>query len=201
LGEVATQRDDGPISESVWVVGTLVFYIPFAVGALVWIGVVYGPDTLVARVFGHVPVVEFGMGAAVGLAIAMGTRVLLRASPLAERMGATLGRMLGPMSLAGCVALATCSAVGEELVFRAALQPEIGIVWATVAFAAVHVPFERDLWPWPLFALAVGALLAGLFELTGSVVAPVAAHLVINAHNLWLVARRWGAQPEPDPSI
>ncbi|MBW2253922.1 MAG: CPBP family intramembrane metalloprotease, partial [Deltaproteobacteria bacterium] len=100
----------------------------------------------------------------------------------------------------GCVALATCSAVGEELVFRGALQPEIGVIWATVAFAAVHVPFEPDMWPWPLFALAVGVLLAGLFEITGAVVAPVSAHLVINAHNLWLIARRWGAEPAPEGS-
>jgi len=180
--------------------GTLVFYVPLAAGALLWIGLARGPNILVARVLGEAPLVGLALGAASGLAVALGTRVLLRVSPMAEGMGVVLGRMLGPMSLAGCVALATFSAIGEELVFRAALQPEIGVIWATVAFAAVHVPFERDLWPWPLFALAVGALLAGLFEVTGAVMAPVAAHLAINAHNLRLVARRWGTPSGPSGS-
>lgn len=184
------------LPEMVWVLGTLVFYVPCAVAASLWIGLSHGPQVLVARLTGVDPVAGLLLGLGVGTAVALGTRLSMRVSPLSNRMGAVLGRMLGPMSLEACVALALLSAVGEELLFRAALQPAIGVVWATLAFAAVHVPVDRDLWPWPLFALGTGALLAGLYEVTGGAIAPIAAHFAINAHNLYLVARRFGDEPE-----
>ncbi len=70
------------------------------------------------------------------------------------------------------------------------LQAQLGIPIATVLFAAVHVPFHRTLWMWPLFALASGALLGGLYLWTGAALAPAVCHFVIDAANLgWLTPR------------
>jgi hypothetical protein len=85
--------------------------------------------------------------------------------------------------------LAFSSAIGEELLFRAVLQPELGLLASSLLFALVHVPFERDLLLWPLFAFAVGLLLGALFWWSGAVMASVSLHMVVNLLNLVRITR------------
>ena len=56
-------------------------------------------------------------------------------------------------------------------------------------FGLAHFAPRRTLWPWTGFALLAGGLLGALFEATGNLAAPVAAHAVINAVNLRLLTR------------
>jgi membrane protease YdiL (CAAX protease family) len=109
------------------------------------------------------------------------------------RWGADLARelaeVLGPLTLAECVALAALSGVAEELFFRGALQPRLGWLAATLLFGFAHFAPRRALWPWTGFAVIAGGLLGGLFAATGNLVAPVAAHAAINAVNLRLLTR------------
>lgn len=53
-----------------------------------------------------------------------------------------MGRLIaGDLSLAGVLALGVSAGVGEELLVRGALQPRVGVLWASVLFAAGHVQY------------------------------------------------------------
>ena len=53
-----------------------------------------------------------------------------------------MGKLIvGELSLAGVLALGVSAGVGEELLVRGALQPRVGVMWASVLFAAGHVQY------------------------------------------------------------
>ncbi len=118
-----------------------------------------------------------GIGAA-GLVV-LGARLSLWMGwtrELEQRLALHLGHLRAPTYWS----LAICSGVGEEVLFRGAIQGSLGPVWATLLFAAAHVPLEREMRAWPLFALIVGTLFAGLTVWSGSVLSSVVAHVLIN---------------------
>lgn len=161
-----------------------------AVGSALWLGGRLGPGGLVLALFGEAPVRDLLLGAAAGIVVAAVSRWATRRVAWVRRLARAMARMLGPLSLGACAALAAFSAVGEEMLFRGVLQPALGWLPATLLFAAAHVPTERDLAPWPLFALLAGLLLAGLYELTSALAAPIACHFVVNLLNLAALAAR-----------
>ena len=117
-------------------------------------------------------------------------------------MSDALGSLLGPISGRTCLCLAVTSGLGEELLFRAAIQPELGLLATSLLFGVVHWPVQRDLVLWPVFAFVVGLLLGWLFLVTGAVIAPAVAHGTVNLINLRHLSRRGsssGALPTPGP--
>jgi membrane protease YdiL (CAAX protease family) len=101
--------------------------------------------------------------------------------------------------------LAASSALGEELLFRGAIQSSLidhggtaqGFILASSLFGLMHIPANRRLVPWTLMALAMGAVFGALFLWTGELVAPVVAHAVINLVNLRFILD--SAPGERDP--
>jgi len=106
-----------------------------------------------------------------------------------------LAALLGPLRPRTCWLLAAASGVAEEALFRGALQPQLGLVGASVVFGLAHFAPRRDLLPWTLFSLAAGFGLGALYAWTGNLLAPVVAHAGVNAVNLQLIARRASASP------
>lgn len=155
-----------------------------AAGAALWLGWSLGPAGLARRLVGEAPARDLLLGVTVGLVVVAASRWATPRFGWSRRLARAMARALGPLPLATCAVVAAFSAVGEELLFRGVLQPWLGWLPATALFAAAHVPTERDLAPWPLFALGAGLLLAGLFELTSALLAPVACHFVVNLLNL-----------------
>jgi membrane protease YdiL (CAAX protease family) len=47
----------------------------------------------------------------------------------------------GDLSVAAALVLGVSAGVGEELMVRGALQPRVGLVWASLLFAAAHVQY------------------------------------------------------------
>ena len=92
---------------------------------------------------------------------------------------------------------AVASGVAEELFFRAALQPLLGL-WVTSAiFALLHIGPTRDFRSWPGMAFVAGVLLGVLFEWSGSVWPSVLAHGTVNGLNLLYLLRREPSAQEP----
>ena len=140
-----------------------------------------------------------GLGASLGLVAVGLSELLTRFTALGEALADVLGEGLAGIGRADAILLAFASGIAEEMFFRGALQPAVGLFWASIAFGACHFLPRRELALWTVFAVAMGLAFGWLFEWTGQLVAPVAAHVVINGINLPRLAQR-GAERPPDPA-
>ena len=76
----------------------------------------------------------------------------------------------------------------EELIFRGALQPVIGLIPAALLFTAVHISYYKK----PLLLVDVfiqGIILGLLFHLTGSVWITTIAHTAVNTLQMWMIKK------------
>ncbi len=146
------------------------------------------------------------VGALVGVATAGASRLLVERTRWAKSLHGALREALvgmseGPSTLA---TLALAAAVGEELLFRGALLPVLrdamgtvpAVLLSSALFGAVHVPWSRRMVPWSLTAAVMGVVFACLYLATGEVLAPIAAHAVVNHENLEFLLR---TDPERRP--
>jgi hypothetical protein len=84
--------------------------------------------------------------------------------------------------------------IGEEVLFRGAMQPEWGLIATSVIFGAFHVG-GRLTAVLGIWAACTGALLGWLAIATGGLLAPIVAHIAYDA--LALSYLRWGPAPTP----
>jgi membrane protease YdiL (CAAX protease family) len=138
------------------------------------------------------------LGLAIGVAFVALSRLAVRRWEWARRLHTDFRHLLGPLSQREIVVLALASAVGEELMFRGALQPLLaswgggaftGVVGQAIVFALLHVgPGVRFL-PWTASSLAIALVFGALYQLTGDLGGPIVAHFAINYLNLGYIAR------------
>jgi hypothetical protein len=165
----------------------LLFYGTLFAAALVWSiwsgrSVFYASQAAAEE--GLAPLLDIGLGLAVAAATIALSRKITECTRWGDAMGRALAELLGERSVRDCMVLAVASGVAEEAFFRGVLQPALGWLPASLIFGLVHFAPKRDLLPWTGFALGAGLVLGGLFEFTGNLVAPIVAHVGINAVNL-----------------
>ena len=76
------------------------------------------------------------------------------------------------------------SSIGEEMLFRGALLPWMGVWWQAIVFALLHVGPGKRFLPWTASALVLGVAFGELALQTRNLGGPIAAHFVINFLNL-----------------
>jgi membrane protease YdiL (CAAX protease family) len=131
------------------------------------------------------------VGLVLGLAIVGACQVTMRTLPAVGAAANEIEKILGPLSYPAVAALAVVSGFTEELLFRGALWPHLGLAGTTFLFGLVHVVPNRALSGYPIFALAAGFLLGLLRNATDNVLPCMVAHVTVNAVNLgWLEYRR-----------
>lgn len=94
----------------------------------------------------------------IALAVSFGSSLLVEwlQPEMTERLEETLTNMTGDLDIFwAAVAIGICAAVGEELLFRGAIQPRFGIVLTSLLFAVLHVQYDASL-------LIVGLFFAGI---------------------------------------
>lgn len=131
---------------------------------------------------------------AVGVAVACGTVALGVAFywlvPALREISKELGaRIVDGATRRDLVLVSAFSGVGEEALFRGALQPEIGLVAASLLFGVAHVGPDRRYLVWTLWAVGAGFLFGALYQWTGGLLAPTVAHAAHNAATLLLWQR------------
>jgi membrane protease YdiL (CAAX protease family) len=130
-------------------------------------------------------------GLLVGLAIMGACQITVRTLPAVATAANELQKLLGPMSYPAVAALAVASGVAEELLFRGALWPHLGLAGTTFLFALCHVFPNRALIGYPAFALVAGFSMGLLRGATDNVIPCMVAHVTVNGINLaWLETRR-----------
>jgi len=116
-----------------------------------------------------------------------------RWSRAGERLARVLASALGPLGVAHTTLLACMSGVAEEMLFRGALQPEVGWIAASLVFGLAHCVPRRGLYGWSVFAILAGLMLGALYIVTGNLFASIVAHIVVNAVNLPFLVRHYGS--------
>lgn len=155
-------------------------------------GAVFGAALLLlAACGGWRPARVPGRAAAAGVAGGLALLVVPFVLRVAPGMHPLLGSPAGALPLwLGVVSLV---AVAEEVLLRGALmgallrggaRPELAVLVAAVAFAALHVPLYG--WAAAPLDLAAGVWLGGLRLATGGAAAPALAHTVADVATWWL---------------
>jgi len=164
----------------------LAFYAVFAASSLIWVQLaqrdsvfwVVGPPNLRELVGSIVAGLGFG------LAVVVWTRWSLRRVEWARTLGDWFASVLGPISWKQAFLLAAASSLGEEMLFRGAMQPTFGLGITTVLFALMHWPPRRELVTWTISAGVIGLAFGAATLYTGNIFAAIVAHFVINFMNL-----------------
>jgi membrane protease YdiL (CAAX protease family) len=85
--------------------------------------------------------------------------------------------------------LAVFSSIGEELFFRGALLPQIGLWGSSALFAALHLRPHLRFLPWTLMSFIVGLVLGSMYMQLGDLGGPIVAHFTINLLNLNYISK------------
>ena len=97
--------------------------------------------------------------------------------------------ILGNTNAATAFYLALLSSVGEELLFRGAIQPFAGLLITSILFGLLHMGPDGRLSSWSLWAFLAGLLLGWIYEATGSLWPPVAVHFCMNFFSMLRLQR------------
>ncbi|MDW7675591.1 MAG: type II CAAX endopeptidase family protein [Bacillota bacterium] len=87
------------------------------------------------------------------------------------------------------LAMGVLAGVSEELLFRGALQPIIGIIAASLLFGLVHYYGKKELLLYGVIATLMGLIMGAAYIYTGEIVVAILAHssynfLVIKSYQL-----------------
>lgn len=124
------------------------------------------------------------VGVVIGLAFVALTRLAVVRFAWAKDLHRSFHDVLGPLSTRDIILLAAASSIGEEFLFRGALQPWIGLFPQAALFALLHVGPGKRFVPWTVSALGMGLAFGFLSDATGNLGGAIAAHFTINFLNL-----------------
>lgn len=126
------------------------------------------------------PALVGGVGAGAGLVGAALVLLLYRLWPDFRRSAESVLALFRQLSLPVLVVISLFSALGEEALFRGALQPILGLWGAALIFGLLHIGLRRELWAYGMTAFLVGALFGLAYQFTGELWSPVVGHAFYN---------------------
>lgn len=116
-----------------------------------------------------------------GSLICIGTSHVIEALfPSYEIVKLELRAALGTPNFVQSFALAALSAIGEEVFFRGALQPIVGILGTSVIFGLLHLSPGGRVSIWTGMAFLAGLFLGWVTEQCGSLLPSIAIHFTVN---------------------
>jgi CAAX protease family protein len=142
---------------------------------------------------------EIGVGAVAAGAILGLTAIAGRYAPMRD-LEREFARLLGRLVFGEVCLLAIASGLGEEILFRGALQPIVGYVPASLLFGCVHTGPDRKFFAWTVFALVVGFGFGAIAMWRESLLAVVTAHALVNGVSLFRLSRSPAPAAPEDPS-
>lgn len=89
-------------------------------------------------------------------------------------------QVLGKVSVPMAIYLSLVTSIGEELMFRGAIQPFAGIFLTSVLFGMLHMGHKGLISAWSIWAFIAGYLLGWMYEETTSMWPPIIAHFGVN---------------------
>lgn len=92
-----------------------------------------------------------------------------------------LMQMVGAASIPTSLYLAVVSAFGEELLFRAGIQPELGLIGTALLFGLLHLGPQGLVSIWTLWAIITGLMFGWMYQQTQSLLPVILCHILVNA--------------------
>jgi len=165
------------------------FYGSLVVVAALWNGL-RGRDFPLT---GDSTLISLALGVLTAVCTVLLGLVVYRLAPVMREISDEIApRIIDGVPVRDLMLLSLFSGVGEEAFFRGAMQPEFGIVVASIVFGLVHIGPDRRYLVWTAWAVFAGFLFGALYIATGGILAPVIAHVLHNAATflLWKHSRR-----------
>lgn len=172
-----------------------IFYGLLVVAAALWSGL----RGFTLDLLGDSVPLSLVLGTLTALATVSSGLLLYRMVPALREIAEELGpRLVEGANSGNLILVSLFSGVGEEVLFRGAVQQEFGLLVASILFGVVHVGPDRRYLLWSAWALVAGLIFGVLYEVTGGLLAPILAHAAHNAATLLLWKRsRMGSMGPP----
>lgn len=91
-----------------------------------------------------------------------------------------IARTLGRISYVSALSLSLWAAIAEEVLFRAALQPLIGMPISIIAYVVVHSGPHGLFSAWSFQSLLVGTMFAVIYDQTQNLPLVILVHFMVN---------------------
>lgn len=140
---------------------------------------------------------DLALGGLGGLVFALAAWRLVRRVPALRRIERLLVSTLDMPALRyhHAILIGLVAGVPEEILFRGAVQPALGLALTAVVFGALHALTPAYF----VYATVAGLLLGGLAEWREGLLAPIAAHVAVDAVMVALLIRDWRRRQEAAP--
>ena len=129
------------------------------------------------------------VGLAFGLAMVFLSRLAVHSMEWARVLHREFHAVVHELSSREIFLLAVSSSIGEELFFRGAMLPAIGLWPSSALFALMHVRWQWRFLPWTAMSFIMGLAMGVMHMRLGNLGAPIVAHFTINLLNLNYIAK------------
>ena len=133
--------------------------------------------------------ISLALGALLAGSVVAATPFLVERTSWARGLRNELQPLVAPLTPFGITVLALISGAAEELFFRGAMQPILGLWWTSLIFGVLHSGPKWALLAWSIWAFVMGLLFGWIFECTGVLWGPMLAHVWINQRNMTYIQR------------
>ena len=179
------------MSKPVFLLG-LITLLGFGIGGILIIVYCQGSSFLEILWRGENISLQLGIGVLAGL-LASGTALFIISRKFFTREKAFYDGLIGRLGInrSGIVFLSLCAGIGEEIFFRAAIQPFLGIGWTSILFVLLHGYLTPKNLRLSVYGVVMTGIIVGfgyLFELVG-IIAAITAHTVFDLVLLFKMTR------------
>jgi uncharacterized protein len=144
---------------------------------------------LASALIGHTAwYIQLLSGALLGFVAAIGAQFIIE-RPFMQKVHVKYSSILGNFQLtwSEIILISVCAGVGEELLFRGAIQPFAGIVLTAVAFVAIHGYLNPRDWRMSVYGIYMSLVIVtlGFCAERMGLISAIAAHTVIDIYLLY----------------
>lgn len=141
---------------------------------------------------------QLTLGIVTGLVIAIIAQWII-STPMMEKVNARYANMLGRfhLTVSEIAFVSVCAGVGEEILFRGAIQPILGVVFTAFIFVAIHGYISPRNWRLSIygFYMTVAMIGIGILAERSGLIAAIISHAVIDIYLLFMLQRSAGSVP------
>lgn len=147
---------------------------------------------------------QIGIGVVYGTATTLAAWLLIRTTMMTQ-VREFYATMIAPLELTNfdIIFISFCAGVGEELLFRGAIQPWLGVWITAIAFVAIHGYLSPKNWRLSIYGMLMTIFMAGIgyMAIYLGLLSSMVAHMVIDIILLYLLCKQARELPSSQESI